>query len=229
MSDLCVRLSGVAASYSDRDILTGVDLAVHFGECLGICGPNGAGKTTLLRVLLGQLAPHKGNIEYNPVFGASGSPHELRRHIGYVPQHRETGRLPLTVFDAVLTGRLGSSFGGIRRPACHDRSKTEEVLDMLGLLAYRDYDLQALSGGLRQRVALGRAIVREPLLILMDEPTTHLDPESQRVVLDKTRLLNTSRSTTFIVITHDIDAFRNVCTRTLAMQDGRLKEDSCRD
>lgn len=229
MAELCVRLSGVAAGYSDRDILTEVDLEVRLGECLGIYGPNGAGKTTLLRVLLGQLAPRKGSVEYNSVFGAPGAARELRRRIGYVPQHRESSRLPLKVFDAILTGRLGSSFGGLRRPASSDRAMAEGVLDALGLQEYRDYDLRELSGGLRQRVALGRAMVREPLLILMDEPTTHLDPDSQSIVLDKTRLLNTSRCTTFIIITHDVRAFRGVCTRTLAMQDGRLKEDSCRN
>ncbi|HHW14143.1 MAG TPA: ATP-binding cassette domain-containing protein [Firmicutes bacterium] len=220
-----VRLVGVEAGYPGKRVLDGVSLEVAPGGFVGIAGPNGAGKTTLLKVILGFLLPNRGKVE---VLGAStadpGSVAAIRRRIGYVPQQAAAGRLPMTVFDSVLGGRWGSSFAGLRRPSATDRAMVNDVLDRFGLGPYRGADLRELSGGLRQRVALARAVVREPQLILMDEPTTHLDVESQSTLFALAVEFNRQRSITFVVISHDRELLAGTCSTVLMLEGGRIRE-----
>lgn len=225
MSRPSVRLVGVEAGYPGRPVLHGVNLEVPPGFFLGIAGPNGAGKTTLFKVILGFLVPTRGQVE---VFGTPlSTPRSLsfvRRRIGYVPQQMPSGKLPFTVCDSVLAGRWGSFFSGLRRPSRADRSAVASVLERLGLSPYGKVDLRELSGGLRQRVALARAVVREPELVLMDEPTTYLDAESQSAFFTLTRDLNRERRISFVVISHDQGLLAETCTTVLQLDGGRIVE-----
>ncbi|MDI6871213.1 MAG: ATP-binding cassette domain-containing protein [Bacillota bacterium] len=223
MGKPCVRLVEVAAGYPGRPVFDGANLEVAEGEFLGVAGPNGAGKTTLLRLILGFLKPARGLVEV--LGGSSSRPASLRaarRQVGYVPQGSGSGRLPMSVFDSVLVGRWGKGFAGWRRPSLADRQAVEEVLERLGLTAYRNTDLRDLSGGLRQRVALGRAVVREPRLVLMDEPTTFLDRESQAAFLALAGALNRVRGITFLVISHDHQLLAESCSRIVTLKAGRI-------
>ena len=220
-----VRLSAVSAGYPGRLVLRDAHLVVREGDFIGVWGPNGAGKTTLFRVILGLLRPLEGVVE---VLGcelrSARLARRIRRRIGYIPQSAEPGRLPLTVKDAVLAGRRGSSFGGRRRPSGADRRAAGEALRALGLDAYRDYDLNHLSGGLRRKAALAAALARSPRLVLMDEPTTHLDENAQEALLAEAKRLRDEQRLTFVVISHDRGILREACTRLIRVRDGRLEE-----
>lgn len=225
MTDSCIRLSGVVAGYPGHKVLDGADLTMTRGECVGLVGPNGIGKTTLFRVILGLLLPESGTVE---VLGLSLTNSQqvttIRRRIGYVPQHSSSGRLPISVYDSVLIGRWGSSFKGWRRPQREDRQAVERVLDTVELTPYRDFDWRELSGGLQQRTALARAMVREPDLILMDEPTTFLDPESQQAILALVSRLNREKGISFLIISHDHRLLAAHCSRMITITDRAIED-----
>jgi zinc transport system ATP-binding protein len=186
MVEVCIQLNEIVAGYPGHVVLDQAHMTVSQGECVGLVGPNGIGKTTLFKVILGLLRPVSGTVEVLglPLTSAKRIT-TARRRLGYVPQQSSAGLLPISVYDSVLIGRWGSSFKGRRRPSREDRQAVEKALDTVALSAYKDLDWRELSGGLQQRTALARAVVREPDLILMDEPTTFLDPEAQRGILDQ--------------------------------------------
>jgi ABC-type Mn2+/Zn2+ transport system ATPase subunit len=225
MGNACIRVSSVTAGYQGIAVLRNTSFEMADGEYVGVVGPNGAGKTTLFRVILGLLKPQRGSVE---VFGIPLTGGQqiagVRRRIGYVPQQSDAGRLPISVYDAVLIGRWGSSFHAGKRPARNDREAVERVLDAVGLSAYKHLDWRDLSGGLQQRVALARAVVREPSLILMDEPTTFLDTESQASILSLASALNQDKGISFLVISHDRALLAQHCSRMITIRCGLIEE-----
>jgi ABC-type Mn2+/Zn2+ transport system ATPase subunit len=231
MTDTCVRLSDVVAGYPGRQVLGGTSFEVAGGEYVGVVGPNGVGKTTLFRVILGLLRPYRGTVQ---VLGVPLVTRQqisaVRRQVGYVPQQSSAGRLPISVFDAVLIGRWGSSFRAGRRPAREDREAVERALEVVGLFDHRYRDWRELSGGLQQRAALARAMVREPRLVLMDEPTTFLDPESQESIFALASALNRDQGISFLVISHDRALLAQHCSRIVTIGSGGLIEEiaACR-
>ena len=185
-------------------ILDGLSLNVQEGEFLGIVGPNGGGKTTLLRVILGLQKPTSGNVT---VFGHD--PVVSRRRIGYVPQRLDFDRdFPVTVEETVLMGRL-SSRGLFRRYGAQDRELAEHALETVGMKGLRNHQVGELSGGELQRLLIARALISEPELLLLDEPTASIDPEMKTTIYD---LLDTlTQSMTIILVTHDTGTIsRNV-------------------
>lgn len=225
MTERCIRLEAVVAGYPGHMVLDKASMTVDRGEYVGLVGPNGIGKTTVFKVILGLLRPESGTVE---VLGLplTSAKHitAVRRRIGYVPQQSSEGLLPISVYDSVMIGRWGSSFKGRRRPGKKDRQVVEETLDTVELLPYRDFDWRELSGGLQQRVALARAMVREPDLILMDEPTTFLDPESQQGILALVSRLNQEKNISILVISHDRDLVAAHCRRMLTIRDMGVEE-----
>lgn len=215
-----VKLEGVKAGYPGKVVLCGTDFTMEPGSMVAITGPNGTGKTTLFRVILGLLAPLAGSVEMLGTPLTRGNAAELRRSIGYVPQQSIPGRLPLTVRDAVMMGRWGSSYAGLRRPTRVDLDAVDGVLGDMGLSEYRDFDIRELSGGLQQRMALARAIVREPRLVLMDEPTTYLDRGSQQQIMDLAGTLNSRLGIAFMIISHDASVIDAKSMRVVVMRDG---------
>lgn len=190
LSDL-VRLTGVGYDYGDGAILRSVDLHIRPGDFVGVVGPSGSGKTTLLKVLLGTLRPVNGTVKRSP---------GLR--IGYVPQLETVDwNFPITVAECVLMARTGR---GLPWPTRSERSAVTHVLDRLGIgdLAHRH--IRALSGGQQQRMFIARALLREPDLLLMDEPTTGVDFNSRHEVLHLLGDLN-SAGTAILLTTHDLN------------------------
>jgi ABC-type Mn2+/Zn2+ transport system ATPase subunit len=190
MNDL-LRLTDVAYSYGDDPVLTGVDLTVRRGDFVGVVGPSGSGKTTLLKVLLGTVRPLGGTVER-----AGG----LR--VGYVPQLETVDwNFPVTVAECVLMARPGR---GLPWPTRAERQDVTRVLERLGIghLAHRH--IRALSGGQQQRMFIARALLREPDLLLMDEPTTGVDFTSRHEVLHLLGDLNTA-GPTILLTTHDLN------------------------
>jgi zinc transport system ATP-binding protein len=204
-------------SYDGRNlVLDKANFDILRGEFAAVIGPNGGGKTTLLKLILGLLEPRRGSVR---VFGAH--PAVARRRVGYMPQHAKMDPdFPVSVMDVVLMGRLGHGVGvgPFRRK---DREIATASLEEVGCADLGRRPLAELSSGQKQRVLVARALACEPELLLLDEPTSNLDPSVQDDVQDLLALLN--RRMTIVVVSHDV-AFvskyvkRVVCVnRTVAL------------
>jgi zinc transport system ATP-binding protein len=196
-----IELDRVFASYRELVVLEDVSLKVARGDFLAVVGPNGSGKTTLLKVVLGLLRPDSGEVR---VFGRP--PWQLgaeRWRIGYCPQVLSVDlSFPVRAGEVVLMGRYGR-IGLLQRPAAEDRAAAERALQRVGVADLADRPLARLSGGQRQRVFLARALVAEPDLLLLDEPTTGVDVASTESLYELLHGLNKS-GLTVVVVSHDV-------------------------
>jgi zinc transport system ATP-binding protein len=192
-----IELVGVHKAFGYSQVLEDVNLQLTSGEFLGIIGPNGGGKTVLLRLILGLISPDRGSVR---VLG--GSPRDARGKIGYVPQFaRFDAEFPISVRDAVLSGRVALK-GLMRRFSRADQDAVDDAMRSLHLLDLADRQLGKLSGGQLQRVMIARALVCEPSLLLLDEPTASLDPEVGHSVYEL--LAELRRTMTLVIVSHDI-------------------------
>ncbi|MEW6443333.1 MAG: ABC transporter ATP-binding protein [bacterium] len=193
-----VALENVSFRYDGRWILEEVTLEIAEREFLGLIGPNGSGKSTLLKLILGLRRPQKGRVL---VYG--NRPEEARGWIGYVPQHLSFDRsFPVTAMDVVLMGRLGVN-RGLRRYGRADRTAAEEVLEQVGVAALGKRAIGTLSGGELQRVFIARALVSKPRLLILDEPTTGVDIDTEKAVYELLKELN--QKMTIILVTHELN------------------------
>ncbi|MFX0194989.1 MAG: metal ABC transporter ATP-binding protein [Candidatus Hodarchaeota archaeon] len=194
-----IRLIDVWVYYGEIPTLEAITLSVKQQDFLGIIGPNGGGKTTLLKVLLGLVKPSRGTIT---VLG--GPPEQTRKYVGYVPQYTLFDpEFPISAWDVVLMGRLGRTCR-FRRYTKEDRRITRHMLQFVEMEEFRDHPLAKLSGGQKQRVLIARALVTEPKLLLLDEPTANIDPEMQTHIYDLLHELN--EKIPIILVSHDIGA-----------------------
>lgn len=204
-----------------RRILGPLDLDILAGECLAVVGPNGAGKTTLLRLLTGVLHPAAGERRWEGVPFTRFSRRDLARRIAYVPQMRPV-RVPFTVEQMVLLGRYPYLSPLRAAPAETDFQAMEEALARVGLQQLRKRRLEALSGGERQSVYIASALAQGAPLLVLDEPTTHLDPRHQRQVASLLRELNGEAGRTVVFATHDLNFAALLAHRILALRGGRI-------
>lgn len=197
MNNDIVRLEHVWFSYSAEPVLEDINLTLSAFDFLTIIGPNGGGKTTLLKLLLGLNKPTHGTVQ---VLGMS--PEQSRRQIGYVPQNATIdAQFPVTVWDVVLMGRLGRiPLGRKYRP--EDRDMAAEALHQVNLYDLRDRQIGKLSSGQQQRAFIARALVTNPQLLLLDEPTASVDSKIKRDIYDLLQELNAR--ITIMMISHDI-------------------------
>lgn len=192
-----IRIEGLRFSFGLAPVLQDVDLQVSEGEFLGLVGPNAGGKSTLLKLILGLLRPQSGLIQ---VLGTS--PREARRRLGYVPQYPGFQRdFPISVEQVVLMGRLGLSPGlGWYRRA--DREAAHHALAEVEAADLARRRIGTLSGGQLQRVLLARALVGEPQILILDEPTANIDQRLEGDIFDLLAVLNARL--TILVVSHDI-------------------------
>lgn len=218
-----VELVDVVAGYGGTPILTGVSTRVASGELVGIWGPNGAGKTTLFRVIMGLLVPTQGAVRlFGSPLDSERARRWARRQVGYVAQELAPGALPISVFDAVLLGRWGRTFAGLRRPTADDRQIVVEWIERVGLAHKQQSDLRELSGGQRQRVALARALACNPSLLILDEPTTHLDARARNELIALVQHLHQDLGLTTLLVSHDPDILHACTDRLVQLEDGKL-------
>ena len=192
-----IKIDNVSFAYNGFQVLDSVNLTVYERDFLCIVGPNAGGKTTLLKLILGLLKPTTGSIR---VFGLP--PVKARSRIGYMPQYLSLDPLfPVTVIDVVLMGRLGNGrrFGFFGKG---DRTAAEEALEKVELRDVKDRSFSDLSGGQRQRVLIARALVTEPDLLLLDEPTSNVDAVVETELFELLSLLN--EKMTLALVTHDL-------------------------
>ncbi len=196
---------GIRKSYGGREVVAGIDLELSRGECYGLLGPNGAGKTTTLRMLLGLTVPDAGEITLldHPVPKAA---REGRIRVGVVPQ--------IDNLDPDFTVRenlvVYGSYFGIDEKAMEDR--LPHLLEFAALEARAGSRIQELSGGMKRRLVLARALVNDPELLFLDEPTTGLDPQARHLMWEKLRLL-LRQGKTILLTTHFMDEAERLCDR----------------
>jgi zinc transport system ATP-binding protein len=195
---IAVSVRELVFSYDGRNpVLENVNFDILEGEFAAIIGPNGGGKTTLLKLFLGLLEPQRGIIR---VFGTR--PAVARRRIGYMPQYPKMDtEFPVTVMDVVLMGRLGHG-PGVGPFRGRDKKAGRAALEEVGCADLATRSLAQLSSGQRQRVLIARALACQPDLLLLDEPTSNLDPSVQDDVQDLLATLN--RRMTIVVVSHDV-------------------------
>jgi iron complex transport system ATP-binding protein len=169
-------------SYNKIEVLTDISFTIQRGEILFLLGPNGCGKTTLLDCVLGILKPRQGDIYLNGTSIKDIKTWQIARQLAYVPQSHEK-TFPYTVLDIVLMGRA-SYVGAFSAPSRQDKAIAEDTLQMLGIYDLKDRPYTQLSGGEGQLVMIARALVQQTKLIVMDEPTAHLDFKHEMVIME---------------------------------------------
>lgn len=194
-----IRIENMWAGYEDEIVLEDINLTVKEEDFIGLIGPNGGGKTTLMRVLLGIIRPVRGSVS---IMGKQ--PAQGRQYIGYVPQLIDFDRsFPISVFDVARMGRL-SHRKPLRRFTKQDDEITMAALEDVDLVDLRDRSIGDLSGGQRQRVLIARALASEPKVLLLDEPTSSIDPEVSSNVYELLQKLN--EKLTILLVSHDMNA-----------------------
>jgi lipooligosaccharide transport system ATP-binding protein len=204
---------GVCKSYGGREVVAGLDLELAAGECFGLLGPNGAGKTTTLRMLLGLTRPDAGEITLlgHPVPKAA---REGRIRVGVVPQMDNLDP-DFTVRENLLV--YGRYFGMSRAEV---EARLPRLLEFATLEARADSRIQELSGGMKRRLVLARALVNDPDLLFLDEPTTGLDPQARHQMWERLRALM-RQGKTLLLTTHFMDEAERLCDRLKIIDQGR--------
>jgi lipooligosaccharide transport system ATP-binding protein len=209
-----LRASGLRKSFGELEVVAGIDIELEPGECFGLLGPNGAGKTTTLRACLGLTDHDGGTIE---LFGRP-IPEQARlarERVGVVPQADNLDP-DFTVSENLLV--YGRYFGLRERTI---RQRIPGLLEFAGLGTRADTRIQTLSGGMKRRLTLARALINDPDLIFLDEPTTGLDPQARHVIWERLRQLLAQGKTIFLT-THFMEEAERLCDRLAIMDSGRI-------
>ena len=209
-----IRAHQLTKSYGDFVAVDGVDFHVERGEAFGILGPNGAGKSTTMRMLGATLKRTSGDLTILDRDPSTQGP-VIRAHLGVVPQD-DALDTELTVAENLLT--YGRYFGLSRS---YLRGRIDELLEFAQLTDKRDAKVDALSGGMKRRLTIARGLVNEPSILLLDEPTTGLDPQARHILWDRLfRLKETG--VTLVITTHYMDEAEQLCDRLVVMDQGRI-------
>ncbi|NPV14964.1 metal ABC transporter ATP-binding protein [candidate division WOR-3 bacterium] len=228
MNPPAIAVNDVTVSYYEHIALHNISLTVNAGEFVGIIGPNGAGKTTLLTVINGLGRLHAGTVY---LFGEKVTHRNIRRwrpHIGYVPQQLHIDpRLPFTVWDAVLIGAYGKA--GLFHPVGENEQKrANDLLNLFRISHLRNRPVGQISGGEMQKVALARALLPEPKILLLDEPTANLDPPSVQEIQNLLTTIYQRYNLTILMVTHLLEHLPLICPRLIMMKDARIVFDGPR-
>ena len=215
-----IEAKNIVKNYGSLQVLRGVDVSIAQGEVVSIVGPSGAGKTTLLQILGTLDRPDVGTVTYDGTDMTRMSDNELARfrnkNIGFVFQFHQL----LPEFTTLENVAIPALIGGESRETAYRRA--QELLDYLGLAARLDHKPAQLSGGERQRVAVARALVNKPKVILADEPSGSLDTANKQELHQLFFKLRDEMQQTFVIVTHD-EALASQADRTLRMKDGNFE------
>jgi lipooligosaccharide transport system ATP-binding protein len=211
-----IRAERLSKRFGNHSAVDGVDLEVERGECWGLLGPNGAGKTTLLRMIIGKTPPSSGRLQ---VLGHEipADARRMRRRIGVVPQ------LDNLDPDFTVRGNLRSyaDFFGIGGRELE--AQIVKLLDFAALSGKAEDRIQSLSGGMQRRLSMIRALINAPELLILDEPTTGLDPQARQLIWQRLRELR-AEGMTIVLTTHYMEEAQRLCDRVTVMDDGRMLE-----
>lgn len=218
MSDVILRLQHVSLGYGERRVIDGASLAIHAGEFWFLLGTNGAGKTSFVRAVMQLLTPLAGELWLHPQLAR-------REHVGFVPQRCDLNpTLPTTVREFVILGLVGLQVEKTERGA-----RLAAALATAGLQGRELESYWSLSGGLRQRALIARALIRRPSLLILDEPTTGLDPATEDGILGLVAALNAEQQCTVLFVTHDVAVATRYATHVALFHGGHITSGTARD
>ena len=214
-----LKIENLHFSYGgNTDVLRGADLALSQGEVGILLGKNGSGKTTLFKTLLGLVKPKKGSITFQGENLLKLNRLQRARRIGYVPQDIQFGAL--TVFDSVLMGRI--SYFGIRAGK-EDYEAVEKLLADVGLLELAHRNVEELSGGERQKIAIARAMAQEPQMMVFDEPTGNLDIANEQLIIREAKKLAKEKKIAILASLHDLNQALALGDKFFFLKEGIVK------
>jgi lipooligosaccharide transport system ATP-binding protein len=201
-------------SYNGFEAVKGVDFEVHRGECFGFLGPNGAGKTTTMKMIYGAVIPTSGELDVAGL-DVRRCEREIKRRIGVVPQENNLDD-ELKVKENLLV--YGRYYDLPRKLALQ---RAEELLDFVQLTEKAESKVEQLSGGMKRRLLIARALINDPEIVVLDEPTTGLDPQARHLVWDRLRAL-TAEGKTLLLTTHYMEEAARLCDRLVIMEGGLI-------
>jgi lipooligosaccharide transport system ATP-binding protein len=212
--EVVIRARGLTKKYKDFVAVDGVDFEVYRGEAFGLLGPNGAGKSTTMKMINSTSRRTGGELE---ILGKDPAKHgpEIRSHLGVVPQQDNLDR-ELKVWENLFI--YGRYFGLSRK---YLKTRVEELIDFAQLREKRDTKVDALSGGMKRRLTIARGLVNEPEILMLDEPTTGLDPQARHVLWDRLFRLK-EQGVTLVITTHYMDEAEQLCDRLIVMDAGKI-------
>jgi len=218
--ELTLHIEDLGFSYDGKPVLTNVTMDIVKGEVIGILGPNGCGKTTLLKNLNKNLSPYTGCVLLDSEDISELTKKEIARNIAVIPQSNEI-KFAFTVRDIVSMGRMPfmSTFSGESK---EDMIIIENAMERTGIAKFKDRHINTMSGGERQRVIIARALAQTPSILLMDEPTLHLDISTQFDVLDLVRELSKESELTVVIVSHDLPMVVRYCDRIVMLKDHKI-------
>ena len=197
-----VSLKDISVKYDETTALEGASLDIYPNDFLGVIGPNGGGKTTLVKAILGTVA-HSGEVEYSPTLFNHG-----HRLIGYLPQQSDFDKsFPISIIEVVMSG-LQAEKGFFSRYTKADREKAMQLLEMAGIAEIADRQISEVSGGQMQRALLCRAVILEPKLLILDEPTNFVDNKFENELYTLLHRLNERMA--IIMVSHDLGTITSV-------------------
>ncbi len=215
-----MEVRGLKYSYNKYPVLDGVELNVVEGEILGILGPNGCGKTTLLKNLNKNLSPTGGCVMLDGTDLDTIAKRDIAKTVAVVPQTNEI-RFSFTVREIVAMGRM--PFQGMMSGETREDAKiVDEAIEKVGLSHLKDRHINTMSGGERQRVMIARALAQTPRILLMDEPTLHLDINTQFEALDLIYDLSKESNLTVVVVSHDLPMVARYCDKIAMIHDHKV-------
>ena len=214
MEDPLIRARGLVKRFGDFEAVRGIDVDVRRGEAFGFLGPNGAGKSSTMRMIGAVSPPSGGELQ---VFGLDPVTHgsQIRARIGVCPQEDTVDSELRVRENLVVYGR----FFGLSRAEC--RARADELLAFVSLTDWADAKVEALSGGMKRRLTIARALVNSPRLLLLDEPTTGLDPQARHLVWERLFRLK-QQGVTLVLTTHYMDEAEQLCDRLVVMDRGKI-------
>lgn len=215
-----LEVKNLNCGYTSRFLLNDINFKAENGQFIGIIGPNGSGKTTLLRALTRILHPQKGSILWENKNIQEMTFKELAKNIAVVSQSIEVSSIEVEEF--ILLGRI-PHFGKFQFwETKKDLETVKRCMELTGITKFKNQLISEISGGERQLTFIARALAQEPKLLLLDEPTTHLDITHQVAVLDLVRRLNRKYGLTVIMVLHDLNLASEYCQRLILLKEGRI-------
>jgi iron complex transport system ATP-binding protein len=218
--DILLRVNKLSGGYGKETIIKEISFEIKRGEFLGIIGPNGSGKSTLLRLMSRVLSPQKGKILFE---GKDISAMELKKlcqKIAFVPQDTLIN-FSFSVWEIVLMGRI-PHLKRLQLETKKDFEITENSLLLTDSLHLRDKKIDQLSAGERQRIIIAKSLTQEPILLFLDEPTSHLDIGHQIQILDLLKRLNQKKGLTVVMVLHDLNLASEYCNRLILLDEGKI-------
>ncbi len=214
-------IQGVSFGYNSQDVISGIEFKVSPGEVVGIVGPNGSGKTTLLKCINRVVTPRKGTVFIEGKDTGEMDRNDIARQIGVVPQNGGI-TFPFTVLDVVLMGRM-PSLKRFEKESERDIEIVREAMEMTSVTYLADREIDEISGGEKQRVIIARALAQQPKILLLDEPTLHLDVNHQIELMDLITRLAAEKDLSVIMVSHDLDLAARYCDSLIMLNDGKIQ------